>query len=199
MQHPNADRLSVCQVDDGTNHHRQIVCGAKNYKVGDKVPVALPGRRRCRTASRSRWANCAASNRRECFAVRASWSCPTRAMACSFFRRRRRSARRSVRSFPLIPILDVEITPNRGDLLSYLGLAREIAALSGEAGADAANRGAQDRKRSSVKIAALRECPFYSARRIENMTVGPSPDWLRAKLEAAACARSTTSWTSPTS
>ena len=42
-QHPNADRLSVCDVDDGTNHHRQIVCGAKNYKVGDKVPVALPG------------------------------------------------------------------------------------------------------------------------------------------------------------
>ena len=42
-QHPNADRLSVCEVDDGTNHNRQIVCGAKNYKVGDKVPVALPG------------------------------------------------------------------------------------------------------------------------------------------------------------
>ena len=37
----------------------------------------------------------------------------------------------------------------------------------------------------SVKIAALRECPFYSARRIENITVGPSPDWLRAKLEAS--------------
>ena len=42
-QHPNADRLSVCDVDDGTNHHRQIVCGAKNFKADDKVPVALPG------------------------------------------------------------------------------------------------------------------------------------------------------------
>src|SRR6185295_6719298 len=42
-QHPNADRLSVCQVDDGTGTPRQIVCGAKNYKVGDKVPLALPG------------------------------------------------------------------------------------------------------------------------------------------------------------
>ena len=42
-QHPNADRLSVCQVDDGSGKIRQIVCGAKNYKVGDKVPVALPG------------------------------------------------------------------------------------------------------------------------------------------------------------
>src|SRR6186997_455215 len=43
VQHPNADRLSVCQVDDGSGKLRQIVCGAKNYKVGDKVPVALPG------------------------------------------------------------------------------------------------------------------------------------------------------------
>ena len=42
-QHPNADRLSVCQVDDGSRQTRQVVCGAKNYKVGDKVPLALPG------------------------------------------------------------------------------------------------------------------------------------------------------------
>ena len=43
VQHPNADRLSVCKVNDGSAHPRQIVCGAKNYKVGDKVPLALPG------------------------------------------------------------------------------------------------------------------------------------------------------------
>ena len=41
-KHPNADKLSVCRVTDGTGE-RQIVCGAKNYKVGDKVPLALPG------------------------------------------------------------------------------------------------------------------------------------------------------------
>src|SRR6202521_6403909 len=41
--HPNADRLTVCQVDDGSGQTRQIVCGAKNYKVSDKVPRALPG------------------------------------------------------------------------------------------------------------------------------------------------------------
>src|SRR5580704_10810626 len=43
LPHPKADRLSVCQVDDGSGALRQIVCGAKNYKVGDKVPLALPG------------------------------------------------------------------------------------------------------------------------------------------------------------
>ena len=41
-KHPNADKLSVCRVTDGKTD-RQIVCGAKNYKVGDKVPLALPG------------------------------------------------------------------------------------------------------------------------------------------------------------
>src|SRR5438045_9597031 len=41
--HPNADRLSVCIVDDGSGTKRQIVCGAENYKVGDKAPLALPG------------------------------------------------------------------------------------------------------------------------------------------------------------
>ena len=43
VQHPNADRLKVTQVDAGEGSLRQIVCGAQNYKVGDKVPCALPG------------------------------------------------------------------------------------------------------------------------------------------------------------
>ena len=42
-RHPNADRLSVCRVDDGSGVPRQIVCGAKNFEAGDKVPLALPG------------------------------------------------------------------------------------------------------------------------------------------------------------
>ena len=42
-RHPNADSLVVCEVDDGSGTKRQIVCGATNYKVRDKVPLALPG------------------------------------------------------------------------------------------------------------------------------------------------------------
>ena len=41
--HPNADRLSVCRVNDGSGLPRQVVCGAKNFRSGDKVPLALPG------------------------------------------------------------------------------------------------------------------------------------------------------------
>jgi phenylalanyl-tRNA synthetase beta chain len=97
--------------------------------------------------------------------------------------------------FPLDAILDVEITPNRGDLLSHFGLAREIAALTANklpdvAAAVTGGRTKQPAAEDSgsynhgVKISALRECPFYSARRIENVMVGPSPDWLRAKIES---------------
>ncbi|MBV8970498.1 MAG: phenylalanine--tRNA ligase subunit beta, partial [Verrucomicrobia bacterium] len=43
VPHPNADRLSVCTVIDGSKQPRQIVCGAKNFQNGDKVPLALPG------------------------------------------------------------------------------------------------------------------------------------------------------------
>src|SRR5205085_4634999 len=89
--------------------------------------------------------------------------------------------------FPDDTILDVEITPNRGDLLSHFGLAREIAALVGSSRCDDRGRRSAPSlplKASGIKISAPNECPFYSARQIENIRVGPSPDWLRARLES---------------
>jgi phenylalanyl-tRNA synthetase beta chain len=94
--------------------------------------------------------------------------------------------------FPPDTVLDVEITPNRGDLLSHFGLAREIAALTKKTVVAPKAFGAEQRNLQPVtaapttglKISAPRECPFYSARRIENVKVGPSPDWLRAKIES---------------
>ncbi|MFN2508563.1 MAG: phenylalanine--tRNA ligase subunit beta, partial [Chthoniobacterales bacterium] len=75
-------------------------------------------------------------------------------------------------------------TPKRADLLSHFGLAREIAALTEKplrAPDITEGKPIQDKK---VRIAAPRECPFYSARRIETVMVRPSPDWLRTRLEA---------------
>src|SRR6266508_1420080 len=85
--------------------------------------------------------------------------------------------------FPPDTILDVEITPNRGDLLSHFGLAREIAALTGKKLKSAPHESKIDIKNSGVTISATRECPFFSARKIDNVKVGPSPQWLRAKIE----------------
>ncbi|MEP6822174.1 MAG: phenylalanine--tRNA ligase subunit beta [Chthoniobacterales bacterium] len=186
-QHPNADRLSVCEVDDGTNHKRQIVCGAKNYKVGDKVPVALPG------AALPNGLKIKVSKLRGvesqgmlCSPVELGVSEESDGLLILAPDAQVGAPIGSL--FPPDTILDVEITPNRSDLLSYVGLAREIAALR-----SASFQLAHSNKEQvgnllydeSVRISALRECPFYSARRIEDIKVGPSPDWLRAKLEAA--------------
>jgi phenylalanyl-tRNA synthetase beta chain len=90
--------------------------------------------------------------------------------------------------FPNDTILDVEITPNRGDLLSHFGLAREIAALTGNKIVGKAQRlpagGAPALQKKGLTISAVHECPFFSAWRIDNVTVGQSPSWLRAKLES---------------
>ena len=101
--------------------------------------------------------------------------------------------------FPADTILDVEITPNRGDLLSHFGLAREIAALSGSSFRAQRSEGEESRRKprgkatgsldyarddGRVTITADRECPFFSLREIDNVKVGPTPQWLRAKIES---------------
>ncbi|MDQ6765358.1 MAG: phenylalanine--tRNA ligase subunit beta [Verrucomicrobiota bacterium] len=186
-QHPNADRLSVCDVDDGTSHHRQIVCGAKNYKVGDKVFVALPGAELPNglkiKVSKLRGVE---SQGMLCSPIEIAISEESDGLLILSPNAEIGAPIASL--YPPDVVLDVEITPNRSDLLSYLGLAREVAAIVGRPirlpVTDVAGE-APALQRDGIVITALRECPFYSARRIENVKVGPSPDWLRAKLESA--------------
>src|SRR5438477_8115395 len=65
--------------------------------------------------------------------------------------------------FPRDTILDIEITPNRGDLLSHFGLAREIAALTGKKLRAPTQPRTAATKASGIKISATKECPFFSA------------------------------------
>jgi phenylalanyl-tRNA synthetase beta chain len=182
-QHPNADRLTVCEVDDGSGAKRQIVCGATNYKVGDKVPLALPG------ALLPNGLQIRASKLR---------GVDSEGMLCSgnelglsedaagllILSPEAKVGAPIADLFPVDTILDVEITPNRGDLLSHFGLAREIAALTKKKLRAPEPPRTLTTITSGVRIVALLECPFYSARKIDNVKMGPSPDWLRAKLEA---------------
>src|SRR6266571_6883591 len=119
-QHPNADRLTVCQVDDGSGQTRQIVCGATNYKVGDKVPLALP------SAVLPKGLEIRKSKLR---------GVESEGMLCSakelglgddesgllILSPNARIGAPLTDLFPADAILDVEITPNRGDLLSHFG------------------------------------------------------------------------------
>ena len=184
-QHPNADRLSVCQVDDGSGQTRQIVCGAKNYKVGDKVPLALPGAVLANDLKiKSSKLRGVESQGMLCSGIELGLSEESDGLL--ILSPDAKIGEPIASLFPEETILDVEITPNRGDLLSHFGLAREISALVGQPLRlpNQGTAGDAPALQSGVRISALHDCPFYSARRIENVTVGPSPDWLRAKLEA---------------
>jgi phenylalanyl-tRNA synthetase beta chain len=184
--HPNADRLSVCRVDDGSGAPRQIVCGAKNYRVGDKVPLALPG------------AVLPGDFRIKVGKLRGVESqgmlCSGKELALAddadglLILPAGSTTGAPIGSlFPPDTVLELEITPNRSDLLSQTGIAREIAALTGAplrmppAGAVAA------RDDASTLVVATDDaagCPLYTARRICGVRVGPSPAWLRARIES---------------
>jgi phenylalanyl-tRNA synthetase beta chain len=186
-QHPHADRLSVCEVDDGSGKTRQIVCGAKNYKVGDKVPLALPGAKLPNgTEIRQSKLRGIESEGMLCSAIELGLG--EDAGGLLILSPDAKVGAPIADLFPPDTILDVEITPNRGDLLSHYGLAREIAALTGKSVGAAVPSGnattPPGTAASTVTISALRECPFFSVRRIENVTVGPSPQWLRTKIES---------------
>lgn len=129
VQHPNADRLKVCQVDAGEGDLRQIVCGATNYQVGDKVPCSLPGavlpgdfeiKEGELRGVASRGMLCAAGelgfiDQEDGLMI----------LDNSY------AIGKPIREYyDYEVILDVEITPNRGDLLSHEGLAKELAALT---------------------------------------------------------------------
>jgi phenylalanyl-tRNA synthetase beta chain len=186
--HPNADRLSVCHVNDGSGLPRQVVCGAKNFRAGDKVPLALPG------ALLPGGVKIKASKLR---------GVESEGMLCSS---RELNLAEDAAGLLLLPadapigtalseifpadtVIEVEVTPNRPDLLSHYGIARELAALLDLPPAklpeiSTVNDLARE-DLSVVQLAAPEGCPFYAARLIRGIRLGPSPAWLRQKLETA--------------
>jgi phenylalanyl-tRNA synthetase beta chain len=181
--HPNADRLSVCRVNDGSGAPRQIVCGAKNYKPGDKVPLALPG------------AVLPGDFKIKVGKLRGVESA---GMLCSAKELGLAEDAEGLLIldpaatpgapigdlFPADTILDLEVTPNRPDLLGLLGIAREIAALTG---AEIRSPLAPPAPLGPTPEVAIESngSPFYTVRPLRGATVGPAPAWMRARLESA--------------
>src|SRR6201981_1762409 len=182
-RHPNADRLTLCEVDDGSGAKRQIVCGATNYKVGDKVPLALPGAKLPNgTEIRKSKLRGVDSEGMLCSPIELGLG--EDASGLLILSPDAKGGAPLVHLFPADTVLDVEITPTRGDLLSHFGLAREIAALSGNKLKISPPEANIEINKSGITIAATRECPFFSLRKIDNVKVRPSPQWLRAKIES---------------
>src|SRR5450432_3580942 len=182
-QHPNADRLSVCQVNDGTGT-RQIVCGAKNYKVGDKVPLALPGaklpggfviKESKLRGELSQGMLCSAKELALAEDAEGLLILPADAPIGKIFSEYQ----------PGDTVFEVEITSNRPDLLSYRGMAREIAAIG--AGTLKVLRTAAVSFPATapawiVQLGATDLGPYYTATHLTNVKVGPSPAWLQEAI-----------------
>ncbi|HXI83162.1 MAG TPA: phenylalanine--tRNA ligase subunit beta [Verrucomicrobiae bacterium] len=185
-KHPNADKLSVCRVNDG-NGERQIVCGAKNYKVGDKVPLALPG------------AEMAGGFTIKVSKLRGTES---QGMMCSAEELGLPKGEDGLLILPVDApvgtrfteylgpgdtVFDIEVTPNRPDWLSVIGIAREVSALTGNAlkfpEITVPESGEPVEKLTSVTVDAPDLCPRYAARVIQGVKIGPSPAWLKQILE----------------
>ena len=187
VPHPNADRLRVCTVIDGSKQPRQIVCGATNFQHGDKVPLALPG------AVLPGGTKIKASKLR---------GIESEGMLCSgkelglaedsagllILPPDSRVGAPLSEIFPSDTIFELEITPDRPDLLSYVGLARELGILLRLQPRFPQTDAAVDRLRRAedkLAIVAPNGCPFIAFHRIDNVRVGPSPVWLKHRLESA--------------
>ena len=183
VQHPNADRLRVCQVNDGQGV-RQIVCGAKNYKDGDKVPLALPGaklpgdftiKESKLRGELSQGMLCSAKELAIAEDAEGLLILPADAPVGKKFSEYQ----------PGDTIFEVEVTSNRPDLLSYRGIAREIIAIG--AGTPIIHPSLHVEFPAhapawTAKLGAPDLGPYYSATHLTNVKVGPSPAWLQEAI-----------------
>lgn len=184
-KHPDADKLSVCQVDDGSDSPRQIVCGAKNYKVGDKVPLALPGAKFGDYEIKEGKLRGVESRGMMCSAKELELSDDADGLMILPKDLKPGTPMREV--YP--PVYEIEVTPNRPDQLSHLGIARELGALLGEKvkgkkSLDKIKTPTRAAKPDEIKISDTETCPFYTGRIIRGVKVKPSPAWLQEKLNS---------------
>ncbi|MGB0371693.1 MAG: phenylalanine--tRNA ligase subunit beta [Opitutales bacterium] len=193
-QHPDADRLGVCMVDVGGEELQQIVCGATNYVVGDMVPAALPG---CVLPGNFKIKKSklrgVASNGMLCSAKELGQG-EDHAGLMILTEHPEAQVGRPINEVLTDSdiVIDVEVTPNRPDCLSHVGLARELAAYfdlelkypSVIAGAEDPSLGESISLLGGVDVQAPQRCPYYSAYSIRDVKIGPSPDWLKKRIEA---------------
>lgn len=195
-KHPNADRLSLCQVDAGEAGRFSVVCGAPNVERGMTAALATVGARLGKEPEL------------QAAVIRGVRS---EGMLCSERELGLSEDHHGILSLPHDApvgkpfseylglddtILDIAITPNRGDCLSILGVARDVAALfRAKLKIPRVRRVGIERHTSdsdgasepafAVRMAAPDLCPRYCGLKMTNVHVGPSPAWMRRRLETA--------------
>jgi len=188
VQHPNADKLSVTKVDMGGTALVQVVCGAKNYKVGDKVPLATVGTKLPNGMEIKQAALRGVDS--------AGMLCSSKELGLSEESSGLLILPAETQVGLLIAeavglddvVLEVNVTPNRPDALSHLGVAREVGVVTGAAlkvpQPKPAESGTPAAEQVKVRVEAPERCPRYVARVVENVTIQPSPQWMQDRLKA---------------
>ncbi len=191
-KHPDADRLSVCTVDTGDSDPRTIVCGAPNVAAGQTVPVALPGATMPDGAKLGK-AKLRGIESHGMILSAAELEVAEESAGILVLDDGAAPGTPLGEVLPVAePVLELEVTPNRPDCLGVYGVAREVHAIS------AAPLGAEPWEEdapvggegevgdyASVTVEVPELCPRFTARVFTDVTVGPSPAWLQARLSAA--------------
>ncbi len=190
QRHPNADTLWLTRVETAAGGEAmEIVCGAQNLEVGQLVPVALPGavlpgeRRIERSKIRGVVSNGMLCSARELELGTDGEGIHILGTGDEY------ALGTDLRTIFGEVVLDVDVKPNRGDALSMVGLAREIAAMTGGAlrtpSANVEETGDPAATHVSVRIEDEELCPRFTARWFANVRNGASPEWMQRRLIAA--------------
>jgi phenylalanyl-tRNA synthetase beta chain len=188
--HPNADKLSVCQVDIGASEALNIVCGAGNVRADIYVAVATIGTYLANIDLKIKPAKLRGVPSQGMICSLKELGLPTDVDGIHIFPEENLQLGSDVR--PLLGlddvILDVTATANRADALSMVGIAREVAALTGgklTIPEPAEVSVPQSTGNFTLKIDETQACPAYIGTVIEKVKIAPSPDWLQQRLRAA--------------
>jgi len=188
--HPNADKLSVCNVDIGESEPLNIVCGAANVGPDTLVPVATIGSYLPASDLKIK--------RNKLRGV------ASEGMICSLAELGLEKESEGIHIFPetdltlgnpVSPLLglddhviDLTTTANRADALSVVGVAREVSALTGaelKLPEPPVPEIAGGKQSLQVKVTETKACPAYIGTEITNLAIAPSPQWLQRRLQAA--------------
>jgi len=187
-KHPNADKLSVTKVAMGGAEPLQVVCGAKNYKVGDKVPLATVGTTLPNGVSIKQAAlRGVDSHGMLCSAKELGLS--EDASGLLILDPKLEPGTPIAKALGLDDVtMELNVTPNRADALSMLGVVRELATLTGERmcrpEADFTESPTPAASKIQIRIEDATRCWRYAARVIEGVKVQPSPQWMQDRLKA---------------
>jgi phenylalanyl-tRNA synthetase beta chain len=194
-KHPNADRLSLCTVDVGSETLK-IVCGAPNVTAGQKVVVGLVGA----TVPHNQHDPEGKPFKLEQVHIRGVQS---NGMICSeselglgddavgimVLKESAKPGMPFAKFLGLTDIIyDTEVTANRGDWLSHIGVAREIQLLTGKKASLPPVRIKENKtavkSKASISIRDAKRCRRYTSRVLRHVKVGPSPQWMQDRLLA---------------